>query len=836
MAVIDFNGAGPQWTPKPKRTPPTWAEVQGRALAELKAHGLIPEDVVADGAIHRCPTEAKPHSKNGWYILFFDEWPDITFADWGGMQEKTTVKLYEDGGTLTYEERQRAREAWERHMLKREEERRREADKAAKKAVADLAEGRDADGSFPYLAKKGVFAAPGLKVKRCRHPVTGAMEDALLVPLQDAQGNIRTYQRIFADGGKWHLYSGEKKGSYFLFQGHGANADFLAIGEGYSTCATTAEAIPGISVISVCDCGNFDPVLQGLKDAGKLNPEKTLIVADNDHATAGNPGMTKARQAAEKFGCKWTLAVADGSAYADGTPCTDANDLFMAKMQDCLATMPPAEARAKALETVKTMLQAGWRNQPSPPAPSDAPLEKIDPLDRLDDCAPRQGIYEGPPPPYNWLFTWLLEQGELAVLAGPGGSGKSTAALQGVFAVGTGRPWLYWYSVGGEPGEAWYLSSEDSQRTLHRKADAIMDTLTPAERGLARRFVRLMHLPSRYCLLRQDSKTREVVPTEYWQSFREKVMARRPRLIVLDPLSSVMLLTETDNTATTDALGYLEELCEESGTCILFLHHVQKAGSLLKEPEDLVERLDQTAIRGAGAIVNTPRMAMLLYPLSVPLAKKCLEDGEAVKTNGQIVACAEVKKNSGILAPPRFLRHTSNMGLLEPCLNVRSKFDFSDKDAGRDIEKLQKQEENARLLAEEAVRREQAEKAKKRRISPTNAAIEIGATGNREKSNTIATKAVVMGLVHIVSVHDLVEHGFAAGRTGGGRVVVPSIEALRKYGQPDPERPGEWLNVSAELRQWIEAECADDEPEAEAVQEEPETVASEAQEPKADSD
>lgn len=831
MAVIDFNLYGSQHAPRPKRTPPTRADVEDRALAELKAHGLIPENVVADGAIHRCPTEAKPHSKNGWYILYFDEWPDITFADWGGMQEKTTVKLYEDGGTLTYEERQRAQEAWERHMLDREEKRSREADKAAKKAAADLAEGRYADKSFPYLAKKGVLAALGLKVKRCRHPVTGAMEDALLIPLQNAQGNIRTYQRIFADGTKRHLYGGEKKGAYFLFQGCGANADLLAIGEGYSTCATIAEAMPGISAISVCDCGNFDPVLQGLKDAGKLNPEKTLIVADNDHATAGNPGMTKARQAAEKFGCKWTPAVPEGSAYADGTPCTDANDLFMAKMQDCLSTMNPDEARAKALETVKTMLQTGWSNQPPV-----APLEKIDPLDRLDDCAPRQGIYEGPPPPYNWLFEGLLEQGELAVLAGPGGSGKSTAALQGVFAAGIGRPWLYRYDVGGEPGEAWYLSSEDSYRTLHRKADAIMDTLTPAERGLARRFVRLLHVPSRYCLLRQDSRTRDVVPTEYWQRFREKVMARRPRLIVIDPISSLTLVTEGDNTAMTEALGYLEELGEESDTCIMYLHHVTKAGSLLKEPEDIAERLDQTAIRGAGAIVNVPRCAMLLYPLSVPLAKKCLEDGEAVKSNGQIVTLAEVKKNGGILAPPRFFRHTSNMGLLEPCLNVRSKFDFSDKDAGRDIEKLQKQEGNARLLAEEAVRREQSEKAKKRRISPTNAAVEIGATGNREKSNMIAAKAVVMGLVHIVNVRDLVEHGFAAGRTGGGRVVVPSIEALRKYGQPDPDRPGEWLNVSAELRQWIEAECADDDPEAEAVQQGPDAVASEAKVPETDSD
>ena len=34
----------------------------------LSAKGLTPPEILADGKLHRCPTEAKPHKQNGAYI------------------------------------------------------------------------------------------------------------------------------------------------------------------------------------------------------------------------------------------------------------------------------------------------------------------------------------------------------------------------------------------------------------------------------------------------------------------------------------------------------------------------------------------------------------------------------------------------------------------------------------------------------------------------------------------------------------------------------------------------------------------------------------------------
>ena len=34
--------------------------------------GLVPPEIIADGNLHRCPTQAKPHKQNGAYIAHLD--------------------------------------------------------------------------------------------------------------------------------------------------------------------------------------------------------------------------------------------------------------------------------------------------------------------------------------------------------------------------------------------------------------------------------------------------------------------------------------------------------------------------------------------------------------------------------------------------------------------------------------------------------------------------------------------------------------------------------------------------------------------------------------------
>ena len=49
----------------------------------IEAAGSRPPDqIIADGKIHRYPTNGSASKKSGWYILFADDFPAGKFGDW----------------------------------------------------------------------------------------------------------------------------------------------------------------------------------------------------------------------------------------------------------------------------------------------------------------------------------------------------------------------------------------------------------------------------------------------------------------------------------------------------------------------------------------------------------------------------------------------------------------------------------------------------------------------------------------------------------------------------------------------------------------------------------
>ena len=54
----------------------------------LTRKGLIPSEIITDGRLHRCPTQAKPHKQNGAYIAHLDTPATLWWCNWeNGQQE-----------------------------------------------------------------------------------------------------------------------------------------------------------------------------------------------------------------------------------------------------------------------------------------------------------------------------------------------------------------------------------------------------------------------------------------------------------------------------------------------------------------------------------------------------------------------------------------------------------------------------------------------------------------------------------------------------------------------------------------------------------------------------
>ena len=145
---------------------------------------------------------------------------------------------------------------------------------------------KDATNENPYLKKKGVHSY-GLK----------AFKESLLIPLMDIGGTIHGMQFIYPDGSK-KFKTGTNKTGHFYKIGKSKNNTVL-ICEGYATGASLHQAT-GHCVVIAFDAGNLLPVAQVIR--AKCSDYKIIICADDDHATEGNPGLTKATEAARAVG------------------------------------------------------------------------------------------------------------------------------------------------------------------------------------------------------------------------------------------------------------------------------------------------------------------------------------------------------------------------------------------------------------------------------------------------------------------------------------------------------------------------------------------------------
>jgi hypothetical protein len=137
----------------------------------------------------------------------------------------------------------------------------------------------------PYLTAKGI-KAHGLRIyKGC-----------LLVPAYDGDGTLHSLQFIDNKGEKRFLSGGAIAGHFFIL---GEPRRVILLAEGYATAATLFEAT-GHAVVVAFNAGNLKAVAEVIRR--KFPHAQFLFCADDDHLTRGNPGITKAREAAQAVG------------------------------------------------------------------------------------------------------------------------------------------------------------------------------------------------------------------------------------------------------------------------------------------------------------------------------------------------------------------------------------------------------------------------------------------------------------------------------------------------------------------------------------------------------
>ena len=279
----------------------------------IRASGLEPPAVIVPGKLHRFPGIGKSNSNRAGWCLLFEDGRGGSFGDWSsGFSENWKA---EQSKPFSRTERAAFRRKVTIARAACKTERVNQQNQAAVRALRIWSRSTDAPDNHPYLIRKGV-EPHGARLYR----------SALVFPVVNMNGDIRSLQFILEDGSKRLLTNGQKSGCLIPVNGV-LSAEMeqpkqVVICEGWATGAALAEDNPAAQVLAAIDAGNLKPVARSVR---RRWPDVLITIAgDDDRLTIGNPGRTKATEAATAVGGQVAFPQ-----WPEGTPesLSDFNDL-----------------------------------------------------------------------------------------------------------------------------------------------------------------------------------------------------------------------------------------------------------------------------------------------------------------------------------------------------------------------------------------------------------------------------------------------------------------------------------------------------------------------------
>lgn len=307
-----------------------------RALVEfMHQHHYQPEPLKPTRyGFLRFPVGKQASANTSGYVKLFPDGESAVFGDFkSGMQIIWNAR---PENSLSPAERKAYRDNLDATRLQIKEERCQFQIIAAAKAAEIYGSGKEATADHPYLVRKGISPCGGIR----QHG------NQLVVPVYIGD-RLTSLQFIKEDGTKRFLNGGEIKSGRCLL---GQPAEVICIAEGYAT-GCSINAASGHAVAVAFNAGNLLHVAQALRERHK---EAALILcADNDQWTEGNPGLTRATEAAVAVDA--LLAVPDFSGQDLSSRPTDFNDLYLLAGENAVSQAIDAAMKTHCIQPVSAL-------------------------------------------------------------------------------------------------------------------------------------------------------------------------------------------------------------------------------------------------------------------------------------------------------------------------------------------------------------------------------------------------------------------------------------------------------------------------------------------------
>lgn len=446
-----------------------------------------------------------------------------------------------------------ARQKWERERQEAESKRRERAATMAQRRWDDAI---DIDGSSnEYLERKGV-APHGTKQENGK----------LLIPIHDRDGNLMSVQSVWTENGKSERRY-QRDGITHLGRFNiGINFGMIILCEGFATGASIFEASSPSPQVRVCfSSGQMENIARECHEHG----DKFIIAAD--------------RTLSDKFVALAHELDVPIMVPPDLDGVDDFNDLQQIHGNDAVREAFDAGMMA-------------YQNRPPPPEPPPfCDIEFVEAFDFVEADIPRR----------PWLVPGALLAGCTHILAAPGGTGKSLFTLQFAIMLARGEPWGHW-----RPKRAFkvmIINAEDDVDEQRRRLSAACTVMEIND--VPQGNILIAKNPSSILTAQMDEKTKRPVATPLVGELVDMIRYHGIDAIIVDPFAETFEGDENSNNDTKWAMKvWRDDIARATGCAVYLVHHTTKGAGDKAGSADV--------IRGAGALVNSARLASTLFVMT----------------------------------------------------------------------------------------------------------------------------------------------------------------------------------------------------------------------------
>jgi RecA-family ATPase len=178
-----------------------------------------------------------------------------------------------------------------------------------------------------------------------------------------------------------------------------------------------------------------------------------------------------------------------------------------------------------------------------------------------------------PAPPRRWRVPQWMPQAETTLMAGDGGSGKTTLALQLAMACIGGGKWL---GLGVEPCNVLYISAEDPTDESHYRLEQINKQLRLPDAALAK--LKIVDLAGKSAVLAYLDKSGRIAATPLYGEIERLAREHNAGLVVFDAVADIFGGDESDRGQVRAFIGLMRGFAMALDAAVLLIAHPSVEG------------------------------------------------------------------------------------------------------------------------------------------------------------------------------------------------------------------------------------------------------------------